>query len=65
VNATTASLVGGQLFEGLQYLTIQGLANFDRKTGLVKKVAGTFIESAVFVPGCFSAGKFKSVRRLN
>jgi hypothetical protein len=61
---TKAAFVGGQLFVDLSFVTFQGTATFDKKTGVIKSMSGTFIQDSVFSPGCFSVGKVKTVERL-
>ncbi|MDP2603001.1 MAG: hypothetical protein Q8S00_10470 [Deltaproteobacteria bacterium] len=61
VNGKTAAFVGGVLFVDDSYATIQGIATFD-KVGNVTKLTGAFIQSEVLRAGCFSSGKFKSVK---
>ena len=58
--ATTAAFVGGVLFVDNSFATIQGTARFDRRTGAITSLTGTFIQSGVFFPNCFSSGKFTS-----
>jgi len=60
--ATGASFVGGVLFEDGSFATIQGTAKFDRRTGAIASLKGTFIQSGVFDVDCFSSGKFTSQR---
>jgi hypothetical protein len=60
--ATGASFVGGVLFEDGSFATIQGTAKFDRRTGAIANLKGTFIQSGVFDINCFSSGKFTSQR---
>ena len=64
VNGRTAAFVGGVLFVDDSYATIQGTATFNT-LGLVTKLVGTFTQSEVLDPGCFSSGTFKSGPRLN
>jgi len=61
VNGKNAAFVGGVLFVDDSYATIQGIATFD-KIGNVTKLTGTFIQNEVLRAGCFSSGKFKSVK---
>ncbi|MBI4527173.1 MAG: hypothetical protein HY695_25545 [Deltaproteobacteria bacterium] len=62
--STSAAFVGGQLFQDLSYVTIQGKATYDKKTGAIKSLAGTFISKDLMGDGCFSSGTFKTVRRV-
>ena len=57
---TAAAFVGGVLFVDDSFATIQGTARFDRRTGGITSLTGTFIQSGVFFPNCFSSGKFNS-----
>lgn len=57
---TTAAFVGGVLFVDNSFATIQGTARFDRNTGGVTSLTGTFIQSGVLAANCFSSGKFTS-----
>lgn len=61
-SASGAAFVAGVLFEDGAYATIQGAAKFDRRTGDVSSLKGTFIQNEVFFLGCFSSGKFASQR---
>jgi hypothetical protein len=67
--STSGSFVGGQAFVDsigniVAYVTIQGTAKFDKTTGLVKSLSGTFIENGLVQIGCFSSGKFKTGARI-
>ena len=66
---TSGSFVGGQAFVDsigniLAYVTIQGVAKFDKNTGDVKSLSGTFIQSGLIQLECFSSGKFKTTGRI-
>lgn len=58
--ATAAAFVAGVHFVDDSVVTIQGTARFDRRTGGITSLTGTFIQSGVFCPECFSSGKFTS-----
>jgi hypothetical protein len=60
--ATSAAFVAGVLFVDDSFATIQGTAKFDRNTGAVTSLTGTFVQSGVIDVGCFSSGKFTSKR---
>lgn len=60
---TTAAFVAKAIFNDGSWGAIQGTGKFDR-SGMVKSLSGTFIQSEVYLPGCFSSGPFKSVQRL-
>jgi hypothetical protein len=57
---TTAEFIGGALFVNNSFATIEGKAKFDRNTGEITNLTGTFIQDGVVEVGCFSRGKFKS-----
>ena len=61
--ATRAAFVAGVLFVDGSYATVQGQATANR-FGEVVGISGTFIQSGVVNPGCFSSGKFRSTQRL-
>lgn len=63
INSKSAAFVGGQLFEGWAYVTIQGTATIN-KFGDVTKLKGTFIQNGLIYDGCFSSGKFVTTQRL-
>jgi hypothetical protein len=58
----SAGFVGGVLFVDGSYATIQGTARFDRRTGTVTSLTGTFIQNGVLELECFSSGKFSGKR---
>ena len=58
--ATGAAFVGGILFQNGAFATIQGTAKFDRRTGAIASLKGTFVQSGVLDIGCFSSGNFTS-----
>ena len=60
VKAGKATLIATVTFEGGAYMTIQGEVQLDKKTGVLKSMKGTFIQSEVFTDGCFSSGEFKT-----
>ena len=76
-NSKSAVFVGGQLFRfsagenlgvfapdiQVSYVTVQGTATLDN-LGNVTGLAGTFIQSGVLKPGCFSSGTFKTTQKL-
>jgi hypothetical protein len=59
---TSAAFVGGVLFQNNSFATIQGTAKFDRRTGAIASLKGTFVQSGVLDIGCFSSGNFTSQR---
>jgi hypothetical protein len=59
---STAEFIGGVLFVDDSFATIEGVARFDRRTGEIASLSGTFIQDSVLEVGCFSSGKFKSQR---
>ena len=59
---STAEFIGGVLFVDDSCATIEGVARFDRRTGEIASLSGTFIQDSVLEVGCFSSGKFKSQR---
>jgi hypothetical protein len=59
---TSAAFVGGVLFEDGSFATIQGTAKFDKRTGAIANLSGTFVQSGVLDTECFSSGKFTSQR---
>jgi hypothetical protein len=60
--ATAAAFVAGVLFVDDSFATIQGKAKFERGTGAITSLTGTFIQSGVLDAACFSSGKFTSKR---
>jgi len=60
--ATAAAFIAGVLFVDDSFATIQGTAKFDRKTGAITSLTGTFVQSGVLDLACFSSGKFTSKR---
>lgn len=59
---TLVTFVGAAYFTDGAFATIRGTAAVNKKTGEVKTVTGTFIQSDVTVRGCFSSGNFTSKR---
>lgn len=59
---TAAEFIGGVTFLDGSFATIEGTASVDRRTNAITKVKGVFIQDSVFFDGCFSSGKFKSVK---
>jgi len=59
---TSAAFVGGVLFQNNSFATIQGTAKFDRRTGAIASLKGTFVQSGLLDIGCFSSGNFTSQR---
>jgi hypothetical protein len=59
-----SAFIGGVAFDDGSYVTIQGTASWDKNTGAVKGLSGTFIQDSVFWIGCFSSGKVKTTVRL-
>jgi hypothetical protein len=60
-----SAFAGGAELEGDVFVTIQGTATWDTKTGTVKKLSGIFIESQFLVnSGCFASGKFTATQRV-
>jgi hypothetical protein len=67
--STSGSFVGGQAFFDslgniVAYVTIQGIVKFDKTTGAVKSLSGTFIQNGLVQTGCFSSGKFRTGARI-
>jgi hypothetical protein len=56
----TAVFTGNVDFGDGAYATIHGTAKFDRESGAIKSLTGTFIQKDLLVDGCFSSGKFTS-----
>ena len=61
-SSTGAAFVGGVLFVDGSFATIQGTAKFDKRTGAIASLNGTFVQSGVLDIDCFSSGKFTSQR---
>ncbi|HEX2228144.1 MAG TPA: hypothetical protein VHM64_13475, partial [Candidatus Binatia bacterium] len=59
---SSGGFVGGVLFVDGSYATIQGTARFDRRTGAVTNLTGTFIQNGVLELQCFSSGRFSGKR---
>ena len=57
-----ADLIGGAVFPNGAFATVQASARFDKKTGLVRSLRGTFVQSEVFVAGCFSSGRVRTIK---
>jgi len=51
---------GGVFFEDFGWLTMQGDATWDKNTGAIKSLSGTFIQSELLEIGCFASGKFST-----
>lgn len=62
---TTAAFVAGVLFNDGSFATFVGTAKFNKNTGEIKSMAGTFVQAGVLDVDCFSTGKAKTVQRLN
>ena len=57
---STAAFVGSFFGINNSFATIQGIMRFNRLTGDVTSLTGTFTENSVLAPNCFSTGRFTS-----
>ena len=57
---STAAFVGSLYRVDNSFATIQGTMRFNRLTGDVTSLTGTFTENNVLAPNCFSTGRFTS-----
>ena len=64
-NRNFADFVGAVYFEDGSWAAISGAAQLNKKTGLVIRLAGRYVQDGVLFSECFSSGKFKSGKRLN
>jgi hypothetical protein len=55
-----SAFVGGVVFDDGAYVTMQGNATWDQRTGAIKSLSGTFIQNGLLDLGCFSSGKFST-----
>ncbi len=57
---STEEFVGSLYRVDNSFATIQGTIRFNRLTGDVTSLTGTFTENSVLAPNCFSTGRFTS-----
>jgi len=62
-SARKVAFTGSQTLVGGGYVSVIGTLNLD-KVGTVKGGSGTFIQSDLLVPGCFSSGKWIATQRI-
>lgn len=62
---STAAFVAGVLFNDGSFATFVGTAKFNKNTGEIKSMTGTFVQAGVLDIDCFSTGKAKTAGRLN
>ncbi len=57
---STEEFVGSLYRVDNSFATIQGTIRFNRITGVVNSITGTFIDNNVLAPNCFSVGRYTS-----
>jgi hypothetical protein len=60
----SGAFVAAREFANGGYVTIQGIAKVNARTGNIASLSGAFIQHNMFDDDCFSSGKFKTIQRI-